>query len=165
MENISKHLAEAVWQRIRFLAKSLMQYDSFVHLSGGLMPDSDMKKATSLQKNSEQDFERIALDFLLLSLSQALEVTNFQILEKISTAREIDAGALVEKTGAPELVLQERLSGLQQAGFVEKNYDTAKYAITAAGNDVVSLIQKTGSELSQIISKELPGIMGNKEEI
>lgn len=164
MENISEALAAAVWQRIRFLAKSMMQYDSFVQLGGSLIPEPGMIKSASSRKNGGKDVEKLALEFLLLSLSQALEVTNFHILRHISTAHEISTADLIEKIALPQLVLQERLGGLQQAGFVEKNYDTAKYAITAAGQQLVEWIQKTNRELSQIISNELPIILGPDEE-
>lgn len=164
MEKISEALAAAVWQRIRFLAKSMIQYDSFVHLGESLMPKPGETETGDTQSPNQQDGEKLGLEFLLLSLSQALEVSNYRILVLIATAREIDAASLGQKTGMTELLLQERLSGLQQAGFVEKNYDTAKYGVTAAGQQLTAWIQSVNTALSQMISSELPAILGDEAE-
>ena len=164
MENVSEALAAAVWQRIRFLAKSMIQYDSFVHLGENLMPKPGEAETFDSQSTKQEDVEKLGLEFLLLSLSHALENSNYRILALIATAREIDAASLGEKTGMAELLLQERLSGLQQSGFVEKNYDTAKYGVTAAGQQLTAWIHSINTALSQLISSELPAILSDEAE-
>ena len=157
-------LAEAIWQRIRFLAKSWVQYDSFVHLGAGLMPSpEDAEPQSAAESSGVMDANRLALDFILLSLQDALETENFRILVSLADAGELSLSRLADLLATNELTLQERLSGLLLSGLVDKNYDHGTYVISEAGKQLAELIRNVQSRVAAIIQSELPSILGNPD--
>lgn len=160
-ESLSPTFAGAVWQRIQFLVKSLMQYDAFA------WPEAGNRSGA----HSELDFvtrlmaapERVALEFLLLTLRQALDIENYRLLADMNEMEMSTALALAEKRALPELILQERLTLLQQGGLVGRNYETGSYFLTPAGKNLVGAVQEMQQYLANTIREEIPKILQKKD--
>ncbi len=160
-DSLSPSFADAVWQRIQFLVKSLIQYDAFAWSEAG--DKSGAVSGHDLLTSLLAAPERVAQEFLLLSLRQALDIENYRLLTDINEMEVSTALALAEKRALPELILQERLSLLQQCGLVGKNYETGSYFLTPAGKNLVGAVQEMQQYLANTIREEIPKLLQKKD--
>ncbi|MCH8927091.1 MAG: hypothetical protein IIB39_00055 [Candidatus Marinimicrobia bacterium] len=165
MENsLAVNLADASWQRLRSMALATERYENFVALGSSNMSDdkSNGKWTPNLKINPP---EALALDYLSMTIRDAFERENSEIMLQLSGTEQIQPLALSEKLGMAELSLRERLGNLSQCGLVMKNLESGGYLLTDAGDAVANLIRDAVTNLSLRIEKELPELNIKKEEL
>lgn len=165
MENsLSVNLADASWQRLRSMALATERYENFVVLGSSNRPDEkgNGKWVPSLKNNPP---EALALDYLTMTVRDAFERENCEIMLKLSGTESIKPGELSENIGMAELSLREKLGNLAQCGLVVKNLESGGYMLTDAGESISNLVRDAVKHLSQRIEKELPELNIKKEEL
>ncbi len=157
-------IADAIWQQIQFLARSWMQYDSFVAVGSNLMPVEKKDPESEAGGAGEVDDEQAALDFVLLTLRDVLETDNFRILDELARKGDQSAAELAASLKMNELTLQERLSTLMQRGFVVRDYDRGKYLNSPAGDELAAVIREIQTGVTRRIQAKLPTLLGIDKE-
>ncbi|RMI02452.1 MAG: hypothetical protein D6681_10375 [Calditrichaeota bacterium] len=152
-------LAQAVWERIRFLAKSLLLYDSFVHAGVG-EPPPDAQVDEGVPVPGITGPEEMAREFLLLTLTQALEPANFRLIEALQGSSATTT-QLAEQVHLSPLIVEERIRLLLQCGFVAAETESGAYCLTRAGRVLVEVIREAQDWLAQTLERELPQILSN----
>ncbi len=155
-------LADAIWQQIQFLARSWMQYESFVPVGSNFMPMGRNESDPGGGGTGEIDEEQAALDFVLGTLREVLESDNFRILQELTRKGEQNAEELAASLKMNKLTLQERLSTLMQRGFVVRDYDRGKYRNSPAGFELAEFIRAIQTGLTERLQAELPSILGSE---
>lgn len=161
---LTETLADAIWQRIRFLARSWMQYESFVPVGSNFMPVGKNVPETESSVPGASDYEQIALDFVLLTLREALESENFRIISELAREGGQTAAQLAASLGMNDLTLQERLSGLMQSGFVTRDYERGSYLNSPAGSELAASIREIQTGVTRRLQAELPSILGSEKK-
>ncbi|RMD99988.1 MAG: hypothetical protein D6814_04530 [Calditrichaeota bacterium] len=159
--NLARELAEAAWQRLRAIALNVSRYENFVQLGpGALLPaEADADTTGESEQNPSRRFEGLALEFLLMNLSEAVQPENFRLLKTLFEREPAGLGDLARSAAVAELLVRERLGALQQAGLVERNYDTGQFALTPPGRLMVQFVLAAQNLLLEMIQQQLPEIM------
>lgn len=158
LTDLTELLAEAAWQRLRSLVLSLNRLENFVPLMPGVFVPPDRGDAPGAESSSA-DSRTLAEEFLLSNLAVIFAPEQAQVLLLMAAEPDASPAALAERLKISEMLLRERLSLLQQAVMVERNYETGTYALTVAGQAVAAFLQKLIQSTSQKIEQQLPELI------
>ena len=154
---VTKAIAEDLWQRFRLLAMVIDKADSFVGMTPGgtsmeSHPDSRGESGwiQSLAKN-EDEVRAIALDLVLRALRVALEPTNFTILRKLKEQPSVSFADLMSVTELNRLSVSERVNDLIQVGLAVKDIQTGEVQGTGAAEGLLDFVQQTQHHLCSLI--------------
>jgi len=135
-------LAEALWDRIRAVARAAHRLDRLPENAGGV--------ATV----REGEAEKLAEEFLFRLLRVGTDPVNYAILSRIAREASIPLVELAQEVHLPALAVAERVADLVQVGLAARSLIGDHVQATAATGAFVGLIQGIVGELGRRIAGE-----------
>jgi hypothetical protein len=158
-EKLARQLALGLWERLRELALVHRRLENFV-----LHPETVSKNETrdSLLEwvQDEEKLGRLSRELTLRVFRVALEADNFEILLALKGKKGVVISELAIITSRSELLLGERVKDLMQAGLANYSFESSRVELTKLAENLISLIEETTGELSQVAAERLPSIIG-----
>ena len=94
------------------------------------------------------ELESAASEMTLRAFRTSADATNFAILHTLAAQESWAMRHLIEVVGNGRLTLSERLNDLVQVGLVARMIDTDHVQITAAGANIVQLLNEVTAEVT-----------------
>lgn len=156
-------VAEGLWRRLRdvLLAERRLEGFEFFPESPSGSPATRLAALAA----DERAVAALARDLALRSLGALADGVNFRILSAAhGSAREGRPALLTgiaEEVGLAELAVAERVHALAQVGLAARDVENRGVVVTAAGRDLVVLVQNLAEALRDRLARGLPALLAS----